>query len=70
MKQEKLSITPVKMSPAELAQLKLTQGLKSQKVGNIETAQRHWRDALTLTPNLHDARVQLAASYYGENNIP
>ncbi|OIQ44423.1 MAG: hypothetical protein BM565_13995 [Gammaproteobacteria bacterium MedPE] len=70
VRQEKLSITPVKMSPAELAQLKLTQGLKSQKVGNIETAQRHWRDALTLTPNLHDARVQLAASYYGENNIP
>lgn len=70
VKQEKLSITPVKMSPAELAQLKLTQGLKAQKIGKIEMAQRHWQDALTLIPNLHDARVQLAASYYGENNIP
>lgn len=69
VKQQKLSITPVKMSTTELAQLKLTQGLKAQKVGEIGKAQEHWQEALTLEPSLHDARVQLAASYFGENNV-
>ncbi|WP_435275788.1 tetratricopeptide repeat protein [Psychrobium sp. nBUS_13] len=69
VKQQKLSITPVKMSTTELAQLKLTQGLKAQKVGEIAKAQEHWQEALTLVPSLHDARVQLAASYFGENNV-
>ena len=69
VEQQKLSITPVKMSTTELAQLKLTQGLKAQKIGKIGAAQSHWQEALTLVPSLHDARVQLAASYYGENNV-
>ncbi|MGB0834555.1 MAG: tetratricopeptide repeat protein [Psychrobium sp.] len=67
---KKLSITPVEVSPQEVANLKFQQGLKAQKVGKIELAQKRWLEALKLEPTLHDARIQLAASYYGENNSP
>lgn len=67
---KKLSITPVEVSPQEVANLKFQQGLKAQKVGKIELAQKRWLEALKLEPILHDARIQLAASYYGENNSP
>jgi MSHA biogenesis protein MshN len=62
---QSLKITPIKMSNNELAQLKLSQGLKAQKDGQITKAQEAWRDALSVEPTLHEARIQLAASYYG-----
>lgn len=64
----RLSITPVSMSSAEIAQLKFSQGMKFQKLGKIDKAQASWRKALTIAPMLHEARIQLAASFYGENN--
>lgn len=67
---KKLSITPVEVSPQEVANLKFQQGLKAQKVGKIELAQKRWLEALKLEPALHEARIQLAASYFGENNSP
>lgn len=66
---QSLSITPIEMSDAEVAQLKLNQGIKEQQLGRIEKAQQHWQQALALNPELHDARLQLAASFYGANEI-
>lgn len=64
---QSLSITPVKLSTSELAQLKHQQGIKAYKIGQVEKAQQSWKAALALLPTLHDSRIQLAASYYGEN---
>lgn len=64
---ETLLITPIEMTDDEVATLKLNQGIKEQHIGNIDKAQRHWQQALILNPKLHDARLQLAASFYGEN---
>lgn len=66
---QSLSITPIEMSDDEVAQLKLNQGIKEQQLGRIEKAQQHWQQALALNPELHDARLQLAASFYGANEI-
>jgi len=62
-----LIITPIKMSNSELSQLKFSQGLKAYKEGRIAQAQKAWEEALQAEPALHDARIQLAASYYGAN---
>jgi len=64
-----LSITPVKMSNIAVANLKLKQGIKAQKNGDITKAQKMWQEALTIKPDLHDARIQLAASFYGANEL-
>lgn len=66
---QSLSIIPIEMSDDEVAQLKLNQGIKEQQLGRIEKAQQHWQQALVLNPELHDARLQLAASFYGANEI-
>lgn len=63
-----LSITPVSLSKDEIAQLKLAQGIKFQNLGQISKAQTAWQEGLAIVPSLHDARIQLAASYYGEND--
>jgi len=63
-----LIITPIKMSNSELSQLKFSQGLKAYKEGRIAQAQKAWEEALQAEPALHDARIQLAASYYGAND--
>jgi len=60
-----LSITPVKLTALELAQLKYRQGLKQQGSGDIETAQQSWQQSLRAQPSFHQARESLAASYYG-----
>jgi len=64
-----LSITPVKMSNIAVANLKLKQGIKAQQNGDIIKAQKMWQEALTIKPDLHDARIQLAASFYGANEL-
>lgn len=64
-----LSITPVRMSDIAVAKLKLKQGIKAQQNGNIAKAQKMWQDALTIKPDLHEARIQLAASFYGANDL-
>jgi len=66
-KKSTLTITPLQMSNSELAQLKLSQGLKAHKAGKINYAQSAWKQALEAEPRLHEARIQLAASYYGAN---
>jgi len=65
-----LSITPVKMTDIAVANLKLKQGIKAQQNGNIIKAQKMWQEALTIKPDLHEARIQLAASFYGANELP
>ncbi|PKF56736.1 hypothetical protein CW748_09670 [Alteromonadales bacterium alter-6D02] len=64
-----LSIKPVQLSEEQLAQLKYQKGLKLQSKGELVEAREAWLKAISIQVDLHQAREQLAASYFGANDV-
>ncbi|MCL1035611.1 tetratricopeptide repeat protein [Shewanella submarina] len=64
-----MAVTPVPMSPAELAQKRYELGDKAQQNGDFERAKSEYIRALEYNPGLHRAREHLAAVFYGEGEL-
>lgn len=65
----KMEITPVPMSPKELAAKRLELGEKAEQDGNLARAESEFKLALEYNPALHAAREQLAAVQYGQSRL-
>ncbi len=64
-----MAVTPVPMSPAELAQKRYELGDKAQQSGDFDRAKAEYMRALEYNPGLHRAREHLAAVFYGEGEL-
>ena len=64
-----MAVTPVPMSPAELAQKRYELGDKAQQSGDFDRAKAEYMRALEYNPGLHSAREHLAAVFYGEGEL-
>lgn len=64
-----MAVTEVKLSDEQLAQKRLTLATEAEQLGEQNDAIIYYIEALTLNPELHQARKQLAALYYGKARL-
>lgn len=67
--QAKMSVTQVSLTPAELSQKKLQQGLQAKELGQLDKAMSAYAEALRLNDANHNARQELAALFYGRGEL-
>ncbi|BCV68066.1 MSHA biogenesis protein MshN [Shewanella carassii] len=67
--QAKMSVTQVSLTPAELSQKKLQQGLQAKELGQTDKAMSAFADALRSNDANHSARQELAALFYGRGEL-
>ena len=67
--QAKMSVTQVSLTPAELSQKKLQQGLQAKELGQTDKAMSAFADALRSNDANHSARQELAALFYGRGGL-
>lgn len=64
-----MSVTPVSMSPKELARKHLNNAINAEQKGQFGSAEIEYHQALRVVPNLHKARENLAALYFGVGDL-
>ncbi|MGI3041919.1 tetratricopeptide repeat protein [Shewanella algae] len=67
--QAKMRVTQVSLTPAELSQKKLQQGLQAKDLGQLDKAMSAYAEALRLNDANHNARQELAALFYGRGEL-
>ncbi|HDS1210784.1 tetratricopeptide repeat protein [Shewanella algae] len=67
--QAKMRVTQVSLTPAELSQKKLQQGLQAKELGQLDKAMSAYAEALRLNDANHNARQELAALFYGRGEL-
>ncbi|QHD53640.1 tetratricopeptide repeat protein [Shewanella algae] len=67
--QAKMSVTQVSLTPAELSQKKLQQGLQAKELGQLDKTMSAYAEALRLNDANHNARQELAALFYGRGEL-
>lgn len=64
-----MAVTEVQVSNEQLAQRRYSLATKAEEQGLLSDAIVYYSEVLALTPDMHKARRQLAALYYGQNRL-
>ena len=67
--QGKMAITEVTLTPQQLANKRFALASEAQKDGQLSRAIDYYEQTLALDPGMHEARKQLAALHYGQNQL-
>ena len=67
--QGKMAITEVTLTPQQLANKRFALANEAQKDGQLNRAIDYYEQTLALDPGMHEARKQLAALHYGQNQL-
>lgn len=67
--QGKMAITEVTLTPQQLANKRFALASEAQKDGQLNRAIDYYEQTLALDPGMHEARKQLAALHYGQNQL-
>ena len=67
--QGKMAITEVTLTPQQLANKRFALASEAQKDGQLSRAIDYYEQTLALDPGMHEARKQLAALHYWQNQL-
>ena len=64
-----MTVKEVVLTKTQLAQLQYRKGVNAEQAQRLDDATGYYLEALVLQPSLHNARKQLVAIYYAQNNL-
>ncbi|MCS6192408.1 tetratricopeptide repeat protein [Shewanella baltica] len=64
-----MAITEVKLTPKQLAKKRFTLASEAERDGKLKEAISYYEQTLGFDPSMHDARKQLAALHYGQDQL-